>query len=215
MAGNPIIKQQTMNKIIKSQQAETNSNLIDPFVMIHQSNQKEQENQEQQHRQLLEEAKQLGRDQGYREGYESGMKRAQQEYSEKISQVKYLAQQLKSLLNEKWDLFENLAVSLNLALLKQFILDTQNNRERAKDRIHAICKELKEKGPLKVHISMDDFKSLQADGAFINEWSEKHNIVWIADAEIKNGESYIETDFGDYDARFQPQLENLRRIIES
>ncbi|MFZ6768548.1 FliH/SctL family protein [Undibacterium sp. Di26W] len=162
-----------------------------------------------------EAARELGRQQGLREGHQTGMQEAKAEFRVQFAQVKSLSENLQNALETNIKGVEDLAIAIVFESVCQILGSSAMSLDGVQGMVREVARRVSVKEKLTIRINPLDFDTLQQGGALdrILPSQTSDAVTWMPDSNIALGGVILETAVGDFDARLDTQVENLRTTL--
>ncbi len=160
-----------------------------------------------------EEARDLGRERGLREGRLAGAEEAKQSFVAELARVKSLADNLQQAMETGIHGLEEMAVAIAYEAVCKVIGQEAVTREGVQALVRQATAQALHSEKLVVRLHTADLSMLREAGVLDSTLPSGTAVSWVADKGVVLGGCVIETDGGELDARLETQVDRLRTAL--
>jgi flagellar assembly protein FliH len=160
-----------------------------------------------------EEARELGRQRGLREGRLAGSEEAKETFAAEFARIRSIADKLHQTMQSGIRGMEEMAVAIAYEAVCKMIGDIAVTREGIQALVRQAATHVVNAERVVVRLHEADLAILKDAGAADVKLPSGAAMSWVADQGIELGGCVIETDGGELDARLETQMEYLRRAL--
>jgi flagellar assembly protein FliH len=156
---------------------------------------------------------------GFAQGEKDGLELGQKKLEPVLDSIRQLLERMNRLHQELYQKYEMEMVQLVLAITRKILLTDLSLPEGAiQETLRAAFQYVVEPKKIVVHLNPKDHQYLLTHPAGL-PWEkadeEARGIKIVADSSITRGGCFLETSFGDIDARLESQFDHIFSLIES
>jgi flagellar assembly protein FliH len=171
----------------------------------------EQEKREQE-RQRLEQAYKDAQARGYQDGFKQGDEDARSSYLEAQGRLEAITAKLEETLEQGIAGIEDTAVAIVFEAICKILGDAMVTREGVIAQVRQVTARVRERGALLIRLHPRDLELVQECNAF-GVGTKSAEIAWAADDSLSIGGCVVETTGGEFDARLDMQLDQIRNAL--
>jgi flagellar assembly protein FliH len=160
-----------------------------------------------------EEARDLGRQRGMREGRLAGIEEAKQSFAAEITRVKTIADNLQQALESGIHGLEDMAVAIAYEAACKVLGNVAVTREGVQALVRQTAAQALNSEKLVVRLHPADLAMMQEASALDSTLPAGSTVSWKADKTIALGGCVLATDGGELDARLETQVDRLRTAL--
>ena len=155
-------------------------------------------------------------DQGYREGYQSGLDQARQTIDEATSRAEKLATESAIQATETLLASERQMVDIALAVARKILnREIALNFDTVLPIVAAALEKVRDQDAITVRVCPENFDCVsEAKPQLQSQLTQEANLTVISDSGLKNGDCVVETAFGVIDARVDTQFEAVKSSLK-
>jgi flagellar assembly protein FliH len=164
----------------------------------------------------IEEAKQAGYEQGYREGVEQAQAAVAQQYQDMLQEARTILEQAYALKQQIIQESEPFLIEMSCAIAEK-IVDRQLTLEPdwIIDNIKKLLQRRKEKGAIALCVSPSQFAYIQdAREELLNAVDSQAELEILPDASVQDRGCVIRSAYGSIDARVDTQLREIKAALQ-
>jgi len=164
---------------------------------------------------IKSDARKLGYDTGFKEGFNKGKETAKEEFSPVLETTQQLVQELSEFRKEMYDKLEREMIEMVISLAKKVIHFEFSTREDAvQDMIRLAVQSVLDRESMVIKIHPTDKEYAESFRPELHHmFNEIKNITFVAHSGIERGGCVVETNFGVIDARIEKLEEQIDRIL--
>ncbi|HYD79891.1 MAG TPA: FliH/SctL family protein [Paucimonas sp.] len=171
-----------------------------------------EEEKREQERQKLEQAYKEEQARGYQDGFNQGDEDARRSFLEAQERLEAITAKLEETLAQGIANIEDMAVAIVFAAVCKILGDAMVTREGVIAQVRQVMARVRERGALLIRLHPTDLELVQERNVF-GVGAKSMEITWVADDSLSIGGCVVETAGGEFDARLDMQLEQIRNAL--
>lgn len=160
-----------------------------------------------------ESARELGRQRGLQEGRQAGREELRQMVASDLGRLRSIMDGLQAKLNSGIEEMEDIALAIAFEALCKILGTSAVTEEVVKAQIRHAASRVQAHENLLVCLHPADLDMLKGMGGLDSILPSGKSVTWESDKSVELGGCILKTDGGQLDARFETQLEQLKKIL--